>query len=227
MLELALRGRLGLANKLLNKGHYEKSAAIAADAATAMAEIKGIDRRRVASVRLQQAAALVLAERYQEALDVLEPAIAVGFKTPGTPDGMPYALGLRICALENLGRLDEANVAAVQLLEKIRADADSHVERYAVRAAFHARAKVALANGDLALALKLLDHVLERCPAEALPGERIEALVEKGSVLENLDRPQEALSAYDEALSLHATYDRARRAKAQAKQRRASLIAPD
>jgi tetratricopeptide (TPR) repeat protein len=196
--------RRGLAYWKLSETHskrreFEAAARYSRQAALTCAEVPSLRAIGVHALA-RQGGALVLLERYDEALVPLDEVVEC---LPIAPhlldtlvpelrslkllDAVAKAAGLRVYALQQLGRMDEADAAAEFAINAFQSG-ETAPQRLTAADALVVRARYAHQRGDLDRALASIDEAITRTGKDAeFPGfsqVRSVALAERGKILQ-------------------------------------------
>jgi tetratricopeptide (TPR) repeat protein len=125
--------------------------------------------------RVRRAVALGSLQRYDEALEILDALIASPISFPDFPDELPSIYWSRAVYLQQLGRVDEADGAAEELLAKAGSGATPK-QRGFVAQAFLLQAQSAEATGRLDDALAAAEAAIAQCSIVENPSRRSEVL---------------------------------------------------
>lgn len=206
-----------LGHAFFGVGRYEESVEHSALAATILVRFPPLHAVTVHALALQGGALFMLG-RDEESVAVCDQVIAVRNPAPELLDQLePGLSGIAVrrrdyiadawwtkaAALDRLGRLQEADASAKGLIEEFD-PGETPPQRYVIAGAFLRRGRLARARGDLAGALAALEGVLVRCAEpESDKFAHIDcmAVFERGSVLEEAGRNDEAVAAYDELVT--------------------------
>ena len=194
-----------LGEGLYGLGRLEEAADRLAEAAEMLSRLSP---GRAAHAYGRQANALLQLGRYEEALRVADHLLEFGAQIPVelARELLPAQSLLRVTALENLGRSDEAYVAAGELAAERRLEA-MRADRLLVRVLV-AQAGIARSLGRPDLAHAALDEAIECCDGADEPRllkELAQAMVKRALLFEEEGSVEAARAAYSTVATQFAT----------------------
>lgn len=208
-----------LGDALYRAGCYEAALPHMAVVAEQLSQIPGMGPLALRT-RGQQAAALFGLGRFRESVEIFDLVIAMKSEVPGMLadpelqelrlwDWVADAMALKVGALRQLDEVGEAEAANEILIDAFD-QGTSTQQRWIVANALLERGRFARARGDAEAALAALEEALLRSPAsesEKLACTHCMALFERGKVLEQTGRNDEAIAVYDELVSRFRSMD--------------------
>jgi tetratricopeptide (TPR) repeat protein len=210
-----------LGHTLFVEGRYEDSLEHSAQAAKILGQLASLQALGV-HARALQGGALYMLGRYDDSIGVCDQVLAVRPVADELLDQLDPELGevrlrdfiadawwYKTSALEELGRLDEADIATADLIGEFDPGATPQ-QQWIVAQTFLRRGRLAHARGDAEEALAALEAARVRCVgSDGTRWMRVDclALFERASVLEEAARNDEALAAYEELVSRFRSVD--------------------